>query len=475
MYQGTRARKAGRGGQGAIPSIARILGVLRSPGVACLAVLLSLVAVASLDAQQSATVAVKGGYLIDGNGGPPLQNSVILVEGERITHVGTVADTEIPSGARVIDANGLTVMPGLFETHDHLIGATHGRYSEFFPDYRDRYQEIALVSARQLLTAGVTSARDMGMPLDDAIAVKEEVESGRALGPRLFVAGPFLQKSFADYWGDVRWAVDGSDDARRKTRRLIDAGVDFIKVIQVADLTAQERAAIAAEAEEAGLHIAVHASSVEELRAAVEMDALTVEHVGGGTRPLLKEEWVDLMVDNRVFWVPTSVVSKVYDITQEYPERLDHPRLERELPTDLYRDIKESWQFFSRLDYFDGAYWNQYHDDKIMQGYEAGVQILVGTDAGTPMNFHFDAMRNEMELLTEYGMEPMQVIMAATKYPPVLFGMEDDLGTIEPGKYADIILVDGNPLDHMSDLRNVVTVLKGGEVVVEDGALVDNP
>lgn len=415
-------------------------------------------------AQQSAELAIVGGFLIDGNGGPPLENSVVLVQGHRITHVGTVADTEIPRGARVIQVDGYTVMPGLHDLHVHLIGATHGVYSEFFPRYRDRYREIALISAKQLISAGVTSARDLGMPLNDAVAVKRAIESGSSPGPRMFMSGPFLQKSFEEHWGDIRWAVNGADDARAKTRRIIEAGMDVIKVIQLTELTSAERSAIADEARKAGKPIVVHAGDIPSIRAAAEMGVRTVEHIGGGGASQLDEEYVKLMRAAGMIAVPTSIVSKVYNLTEMYPERLDDQRLRNDLPPDLYRDIRDSWRFFSRLDYFDGAYYNRHHPTKIMQLYDAGVAVMVGTDAGTPMNFHYEATLREMELLVEYGIEPMRVLLAATKEPPRVYGMSHELGTIEPGKLADIIVVNGNPLRHMSAIEqnNVIYVFKGG-------------
>ena len=302
-----------------------------------------------LQGQALSQLAIVGGMLIDGHEGVPIQNSVILVDGDRITHVGTVSDTEIPSTARVIDANGLTVMPGLNEAHAHLIVVGHGFYDEYFPRYMGRWREIMEISARQLLMAGVTTARDLGAPLEDAIWVRDEINAGRMVGPRLFVSGPFLQKSLPvpvgtryDYRTQafVRWTVDGPEDAARKARQLIDAGVDVIKVIQLGQLTREERMAIVDEAHRAGLHMAVHAGSVEEVRAAAEMGVGSIEHMGGGRNPLYPEESLRLIAENRIVASVTSLVSRVYDITAEYPERLDNPQLKSDLPADIYEDVR---------------------------------------------------------------------------------------------------------------------------------------
>ena len=424
-------------------------------------------------AATSGKLAIVGGYLIDGNGGTPIPRSVVLIEGERISHVGTVADTPIPADATVVSAWGKTVSPGLNDAHVHVMIVGHGIYDEYFPKYGRRYKELMPISARQLLLAGVTSARDLGAPLEDILWLKKEIDAGRLVGPRMFVSGPFLQHSLPRAEGTstgydssiqapFRWVVSGAEDARAKTRRLIDAGVDLIKVIQIGELTREERLAIAAEAKRGGRHIAVHASSTPEVRAAVELGAGTIEHVGGGSKPLLDEESVRLIVENGIHYVPTSVVSKIFNITEAYPARLDNPRLEKELPKDLFDDAQRTFAHISRLNYFAGRASNRHHAAKVMQLYNAGARVLIGTDSGTPLNFHFESTWQEMDLLVQYGMPPMAVIQAATKLPALLYGKGRELGTIEPGRLADIIVVEGNPLERMSAYSDVVHVIKGG-------------
>ncbi len=427
----------------------------------------------SLQAAQAADLAIVGGVLLDGNEGTPIQDSVVLIEGNRISQVGTVADTEIPTGTTVINANGYTVLPGLNDAHVHLMIVGHGIYDQYFPRYADRLRDLMAISAQQLLMHGVTSARDLGAPLEDILWVKREVESGRIPGPRLFVSGPFLQKTLPSAQGTsydysvqsiFRWTVDGPEDARAKTRKLIDAGVDLIKVIQVRQLSSAERAAIRDEARKAGMHIAAHGGFLEDIKACAELGVNSIEHMGGGSKPLFDDETVRVMAENRIVYSPTSIVSRIYDITRAYPERLDNQELKQLLPSDIYEDVRGSLKFFSRLNYFSGAKdRNRHHAAKIRQLYEGGVRIVVGTDSGTPMNFHSDSTWQEMDLLVRYGMPPMKVISAATRLPALLYRQARDLGTIEPGKLADIIVVDGNPLRHMSALKNVVHVIKDGK------------
>ncbi len=458
-------------------------GVTCRLAVAALAALVGPRAGAGQEAPARVTLAIVGGYLIDGTDGSPLRDAVILIGDDRIVHVGTVADTEIPTGVRVVSAEGYTVLPGLTDSHVHTMIVGHGVYDDYFPRYESRLREIMPISARELLLAGVTSARDLGAPLEDILWLRDEIEAGRLPGPRLFVSGPFLQHSLpaaqgtsydSSIQGGFRWTVDGPEDARTKTRRLIDAGVDVIKVIQLAQMTPEERSAIAEEARRAGKPIAVHANSHEEVLEAAEMGVASIEHIGARPLPRYPEETIRVMAENGIRASVTSIVQRVYDITAAFPERVDDPRLAADLPPELYEDVVSSLRFPGRLNYFSGAKThNRHHDTKIRQLYEGGVQIVVGTDSGTPMNFHYESTWQEMDLLTRAGIPPLEVIGMATRHAALLNRVGADLGTIEPGRLADILIVRGNPLRHMSALRNVVVVIQGGQVVVRDGALVE--
>ena len=241
--------------------------------------------------------------------------------------------------------------------------------------------------------------------------------------------------------------------------------MDLLKVIQLTQLSPEERYAIADEARKAGLHIAVHAGSTEEIRAAAEMRVGSIEHVGFGRRPAYDEEAVRLMAENRIAWVPTVIHNLLIDVVRDYPERLDNQQLIADLPPDLYQDVRESLRFPSRLGYFfDDSEADRKYRAKVTQLYNAGVRILIGTDSGTPMNFHYESTWQEMDLFVRYGIPPMEVIGMATRRQALLYGRYNDLGTIEPGKLADIIVVNGNPLRHMSVLQqnNVIYVIKGG-------------
>ena len=135
-----------------------------------------------------------GGRLIDGFGGPPVENAVVVIDGNTIREVGPESAVKIPAGARIIDTNGFTMMPGLMDMHVHLMILGHGDYNHWFETYANQYRDTIMpISAKELLMAGITTARDLGAPLEDIIAVKKRIERGEIPGPRMFVAGPFLQ------------------------------------------------------------------------------------------------------------------------------------------------------------------------------------------------------------------------------------------------------------------------------------------
>ena len=184
--------------------------------------ILLIAAVATVGAQPSRRVALVGGTLIDGNGGRPIRNSVVLVEGDRIKAVGTVGTLAVPAGVQVISTEGMSVLPGLWDMHVHTMINGHADYAHWDSTYTNRRTSgrvIMPASAKQLLMAGITSARDLGAPLEESIAVRDAINAGKIPGPTLYVSGPFIQH--APYPGTerFRWGVNGADDARAKVRR----------------------------------------------------------------------------------------------------------------------------------------------------------------------------------------------------------------------------------------------------------------
>ena len=424
-------------------------------------------------------LALVGGRLIDGNEGPPLENSVILVEGNRIVAVGRVGEVKIPADARVLSTEGMTVLPGLIDMHVHLFILGHGDYSTWDPTYKNRMPEVMKISARQLLRAGVTSARDLGGPLEDSIAIRDAINRSELLGPRMFVTGPFITRELSGSTETYfQRLIHSPEEARAAAREFLAAGVDGLKAW--IGLTEDDIRALVEEAHARGKWVASHARSDAAVRASLRAGVDTLEHFCGGRQPRCADDVVEAMAENRVrvagaptevwaendVWVvPTLGVSKIYDLTQAFPERLDHPRLKADLPADLYADVRQSIEHPERLSYFENAKaTNPSLPGKFRQLVDANVRLLVGSDSGTPMNFHYESTRYEMKFFVDYGVSPLRTISAATRLAAQALGVGDRLGTIEPGKLADIIVVDGDPLETMEALRNVVHVIKDGMV-----------
>lgn len=434
-------------------------------------VLLTGIAVTSF--AQDATLAIVGGRLIDGYGGPPLHDSVVLVTGNRITAVGSEGDIEIPRDARVIDADGRTVMPGLIDLHVHFDIIGHGDYGHWFGSYEDRMRtDIMPAAARILLNAGVTSVRDLGTDVENAFWLREEIDSGRLPGPRTFIAGPFLRKTATAFVSDDfvdTWVVDGPDDGRRKVRRLAEMGVDLIKTQDEA-LSRAELAAIYDEAHKQGLRVATHLFSQAALRTALEAGLGrwdTIEHIGDGAQPRYPDDIVNMIVEQQVAMAPTIIAEEGIRQIFLNPELVDDPAWKEFIPQDLYEDIHGSYDNIDRHPLFARAvHERESKMQKLRQLHEAGAPFVVASDSGTRGNPHHIATAREIHYLVEdVGLSPMQALMAATSRAAIVLGRQNDLGTIAEGKLADLIVIDGDPLEHPADLRHVLHVIKDGKVI----------
>ncbi|MFN8667693.1 MAG: amidohydrolase family protein [Gemmatimonadaceae bacterium] len=427
--------------------------------------------VAAAQGSPRPTLAIVGGRIIDGYGGPVLENGVVLIAGERIVAVGREDDVKVPPGTPVIDANGHTVLPGLIDMHVHLHIVGHGDYKRWDDLYGTKDASVVMpIAARQLLSAGVTSARDLGARLDDILSVKRRIAAGEIPGPRLFVSGPFIQhEAYEKYEEAFRWGVSGAEDARQKVQRIIDAGVDVVKLIDQDQMTDAEVAAVVATAHKNGKPVVAHAHRMAEIRVGLRHGVDNFEHTGLGTAPGYPEDVLQQLRERNssLYWTPTvSPLYTLYETGSVFPERLDDPAWRAFMPKEMAQEIRTSLEHIPQLPYY-ALFPSRLPllPAKFRQLRETGVRFMIGTDAGIPAMFHNDATWREMVKFVEFGVSPMETIQSATLWPARFLKQEANIGVLAPGRYADVILVKGNPLADMTVMRDVRVVIKGGQRV----------
>jgi imidazolonepropionase-like amidohydrolase len=315
--------------------------------------------------------------------------------------------------------------------------------------------------------AGVTSARDLGAPLEDILSVRDAVNRGEIPGPTLYVSGPFLQHEPYPGTEAFRWGIKGPDDARAKVKRLAEAGVDVIKLIDQDQMTMDEVRAVVDEAHRRKLPVVAHSHRAEEIRRGLLAGVDNFEHTGLGTAPEYPDDVFAMMKSraNTLFWTPTISPLLLYQQTRDdFSERVDDPRWQAGLPPEVVADIRQSLSHLDRLSYF------QYVPGrrptlarKFEQLRQSGAILMIGTDSGVPLNFHSDSTWREIDAwVNTFGVDPMDAIRAATYWPAVFMKVDKEVGTISEGKWADIIAVRGDVLRHVDLLQDVDLILKHG-------------
>ena len=422
-----------------------------------------------------ARVALVGGTLIDGTGGAPLRNSVILIRGERIEKVGTAASLPIPKDYEAVSAEGLTVLPGLWDLHVHLMYAGHPDARYWFSAYTPQFERVIMpASAEQLLMAGVTAARDLAAPPEPIVAVKRRIAAGDIPGPTLYVAGPALTKGGAANAVQT-WNVAGAADAQAKTNRLIDGGVDWIKIINAEQMTPEELRAIVSTAHARGRKVAAHAFSEAEIREGLLAGVDDFQHV----RTQTSEYPPDIVASLRdrvrngppLYWTVTAggngQLNAAYLASN--PEFLDDPANFIGLPQSIVDDVRKAIADRIQAPPRRGSAVQSQEEinatvkRKIAQLRDLGVQIVFGTDVGSWGEVTGHATWMEADLwVRELGVDPMTVIRAMTLEAARMMGVDRDSGSVTEGKLADVIAVRGDPLRHIDVLREPTIVIKHG-------------
>jgi imidazolonepropionase-like amidohydrolase len=362
------------------------------------------------------------------------ERAVVVIEHDRIAAIGD-HHAAAPDGARQLDLHGMTVLPGLIDCHVHL---ALGGEADVVGVLRQEDAAFTLLKAaqfaRRTLEAGFTTVRDLGFRDHAIFALRQAIDGGLLPGPRIVPAGLAVCMT----GGHARFIgreADGPIDVMRAVREQIAAGAEVVKFIATGgvltpgtspdsvQMTPEELAAGMAEARRAGRRVAAHAHGAEGMKNAVRAGAHSIEH---GT--LMDDECAALMKERGVFMVPTlsalATTAGGHDLCG--------------IPDSA---ILKARNMRAR------------HEVSFQKALRSGVRIALGTDAGTPFNHHGDNAQ-ELERMVALGMTEMEAIMAATSSAADLLGLDETLGTLEAGKQADLLIVDGNPLKQIDLLRN---------------------
>ena len=398
----------------------------------------------SFSTEPAAVTAIMGGRLIDGTGRPPVEDSVVLLRGGKIVAAGPAASIPIPRGAEFVDAKGKSVLPGLWEMHAHF------EQVEWGPIY---------------LATGVTTARDVGNEREFIVAARDAIAAGRGIGPRLVMAG-VVDGSGPFSLGVIR--VDTAEQAREQVQKYKAAGFQQIKIYS--SVKPDILKAVTAEAHRLGMTVTGHIpfgmnaiqgieDGIDQINHVEYLTPLMVDaksHTIDPDAPNVKKV-INLLLEHHVVVDPTLALMEVILHPLDRPISGFEPGILKVAP-ELREALETMGVPAPKAEQSAATFRAMEATVRVL--HQSGVPIVAGTDQSVP-GFSLD---REIELHVQAGFTPMEAIQSATLVAARAMGMEKDSGTIEPGKRADVILVDGNPLENISDIRKVSAVFAGGKM-----------
>jgi len=402
-------------------------------------------------------IVIRAGSVLDVKTGKALRDTAIVIEGDKVVSVGPASAVPATSDATVINLPNATVLPGLIDAHTHLTFNPLFGY-EMLGISVPREALIGAHNARVTLEAGFTTVRNVGAHAYSDVALRDAINAGDVPGPRMLVSGPALSITGGhcdndllpfDYHATYEGVADGVESVQHRTREIIKYGADLIKVCatggvlskgddpNVSQYTLEEMKAIVADAHRLGRKVAAHAHGAQGVIWASEAGVDSVEH-----GHLMNDAAIATLKKNGTYLVPTLYL-------------MDWQR-ENAAKANLPDFAKRKMEMVSEMG-----------KNNAKKAFEAGVKIGLGTDAAV---YPHGLNAHELAVYVSLGMSPLQAIQTATANDADLLGWSDKVGTLEPGKWADIIAVDGDPLQDITVLQHVKFVMKGGEVVKNDYA-----
>lgn len=423
------------------------------PGIRWRVLVLSSLVLALPAPAEEHSVYIRAGRLIDVAAGKVLTDQTIVIEGERIARVGESGRIEVPANAEVVDLSRHTVLPGLIDMHDHLTGDHRFNGYESLSVSVPREALYGVLNARKTLEAGFTTVRNVGAGGYSDVALREAINDGDVPGPRIRASGPSIGSTGghcdnnllpSEYSVSGEGIANGPWAVRAKVREVIKYGADVIKFCATGGVlsrgdsvggqqyTLDEMRALVEEAHMHGRRVAAHAHGAEGIKTAIRAGVDSIEHGS-----LIDDEGIRLAKENGTF-----LVMDIYNDTFI----LEHGASVGMLPESLEKEREIG----------------QLQRDNFRKAFEAGVRMAFGSDGGV---YPHGDNGKQFAYMVEYGMTPMQAIQAATVHAAELIGWPDQVGAIAVGLYADIIAVEGNPLDDVRLLEDVAFVMKGGSVL----------
>jgi imidazolonepropionase-like amidohydrolase len=421
-----------------------------------------------------AALVLAGGTVIDGYGDAPIPDGIVVIEGDRILAVGGAGQVAIPEGAEVISTEGMTVLPGLWDMQADLMRLGHGNSTRWNETYGPLAERVVMpIAARQLLDAGVTSARDVAAPLEAAIRVRGRGRERFGDAPTLYVSGPVLGKLARAGTGDWHWEVKGAPDVRAKVQRLANSGVDYLLLADVGMWTAEELETVVSEARLRGLPVHAFAEQPGDVvrGAAAQFDGFLGTNMGAAPFPAEVMAAITGRLTQAgarpIAWSPA--ISAILNLTslQANREPLDDPRATALVPELVAADIKGSLVSLDRIASTELPVATAPSlCDKLRQLDQANVLLLVGSGAGAPGHLHSRATWQEIDFwVRDCGIPATRAIRAATHDAATALGVGHESGAISPGKIADVIAVRGDVLRNPALLQFVDIVIKRGRRV----------
>lgn len=414
--------------------------------------------------EESKVKAIIGAVLIDGNGGPPITDSVVVVSGSRIRSAGSRANVPIPAEADKINGSGKFLTPGLIDVHVHL-GTRGGPVFQSSDYTRDRLEK----NLNAYLYFGVTTVRSIGTDREAGFAVRKAERDGTLLTARLFTAGRGFTAPGghpSQEVGDIARQTDDPENARRQVSELAAQQVDCIKMWVDDHHGKQPKIkpavidAILEEARKYNIPVTAHIATLADTEFLVNSGAAGFLHMIRDTEDIDRAFLAKLRALKLPF-APTLVRQELGWLYAQHPERLDDPDVARTVEPDIVEAVKKATRGKQPDAIARDEYARAMRNTRRMA--VAGVPIALGSDGGSAIDFPGLMTHRELELLVEAGLSPVDVITAATRNGALALRKLDDLGTIEAGKRADLLLLSANPLEDVRNFRKIDQLMFDGE------------